>query len=146
MEEKLKEIGGVKKCPVAILIRDGKILFGLRNYTKDKWKDVSVWTIPGGRCEEGETLEEALRREVYEEVGISDLNIIKFAGETNGAKEGDLLEIFFCTTEQDYKLMEPEKFSEWRWVPKDEYIVEGKYSGFNLDARKIILDNFQNQI
>jgi 8-oxo-dGTP diphosphatase len=142
MEEKLKEIGGTNKCPVAILIRDNKILFGQRNYTKD----MSVWTIPGGRCEEGETLEEALRREVYEEVGISDLKIIGFAGETSGAKEGDLLEIFFCTTEQDYKLMEPEKFSEWRWVPKDEYIVEGKYSGFNLNARKIILDNFPNQI
>ncbi|MDQ5971337.1 MAG: 8-oxo-dGTP diphosphatase [Patescibacteria group bacterium] len=142
MEEKLKEIGGPNKCPVAILIRDGKILFGQRNYTKE----ISVWTIPGGRCEEGETLEEALRREVYEEVGISDLKIVSFAGETSGFKEGDLLEIFFCTTEQDYKLMEPEKFSEWRWVSKEEYIVEGKYSGFNLDARKIILDNFPDKI
>ncbi len=146
MEEKLKEIGGTNKCPVAILIRDGKILFGLRNYTKDKWKDVSVWTIPGGRCEEGETLEEALRREVYEEVGISDLNIIKFAGEASGSTSGDVVPVFFCTTEQDYKLMEPEKFSEWRWVPKDEYIIEGKYSGFNLKARKIILDNFPDRI
>jgi ADP-ribose pyrophosphatase YjhB (NUDIX family) len=141
MEEKLKEIGGPNKCPVAVLIRDNHILFGLRNYTKD----MSVWIVPGGRCEEGETLEEALRREVYEEAGISELKIIGFAGETGGAKEGDIVPVFFCTTEQDYKLMEPEKFSEWRWVPKDEYIVEGQYSGFNL-LRKIILDNFPNQL
>ncbi len=141
MEEKLKEIGGTNKCPVAILTRDNHILFGLRNYTNDK----SVWVIPGGRCKEGETLEEALRREVYEEVGISDLNIIKFAGEASGSTSGDVVPVFFCTTEQDYKLMEPEKFSEWRWVPKDEYIIEGKYSGFNL-LRKIILDNFPDRI
>ncbi len=120
--------------------RDGKILTGLRNYTKDKWKEISVWTIPGGRCDIGETLEQTLRREVAEEVGITEFEITGFIGEAPGAKEGDRVVIFSCTTNQDEKLMEPEKFSEWRWVSKDDYLNDGQYSGFNPAARKLIVD------
>jgi ADP-ribose pyrophosphatase YjhB (NUDIX family) len=70
LQEKLSEAGSNEKCPVVVLMRDGKILTGHRHYTKDKWKDISVWTIPGGRCDTGETLEQTLRRETQEETGI----------------------------------------------------------------------------
>jgi len=140
MELKLKEKGNELKCPIAIMMRDGKILTGHRHYTPDKWKKISVWTVPGGRCEKGEIIQEALTREIQEEVGITEFEIIDFIGEVPGAKEGDIVPIFFCTTEQDFKLMEPEKFSEWRWVQKDEYMAGGEYSGFNLVARKVIVD------
>jgi ADP-ribose pyrophosphatase YjhB (NUDIX family) len=141
MKVKLKEMGNEYKCPIAIMMRDGKILNGYRNYTKEKWKDVSVWTVPGGRCDNGENLEETLRREVKEEVGITNFEIIDFIGETAGAKEGDILPIFFCITKEDARLMEPEKFSEWRWVEKDEFINnEEEYGGFNPIARKLIID------
>lgn len=76
MEEKLKEIGNEKKCPIAVMMRDGKILTGYRHYTPDKWKTVSVWTIPGGRCDIGETLKDTLQREVQEEVGITDYDLL----------------------------------------------------------------------
>lgn len=140
METALKEIGNKFKCPTAIMMRDGKVLTGYRNYTKDKYKDISVWTTPGGRCDAGENLEEALRREVLEEVGITDFEIVDFIGEVPGAKEGDIVPIFFCTTKEDAKLMEPEKFSEWRWVEKDEYANNEKYGGFNPVARKLIVE------
>ena len=144
MQEKLKEIGNDKKCPIAVLVRNGEILSGHRHYTPDKWKTISVWTIPGGRCDLGETLEDTLRREIQEEVGITDFEIIDFIGEVSGAKEGDIVSIFFCKTKQDAKLMEPEKFSEWRWVSKSEYVSQEKYSGFNLRARKMIVDFLYN--
>ncbi len=140
MEEKLKEFGSNKTCPIAIIMRDGKLLTGYRNYTEDKWKKISVWTVPGGRCDEGEIIEDALRRETFEEVGINELEIIDFIGEVPGAKEGDVVPIFFCTTNQDFKLMEPEKFSEWRWITKDEYINNKEYRGFNSLARNLIVD------
>ncbi len=74
--KKLAEIGHEKLCPTAMIIRDGKILLGLRHYTKDKWKKISVWTTAGGRCDVGESIETALRREVKEEIGVDDLEII----------------------------------------------------------------------
>ncbi len=138
MQEHLAKKGTPNLCPVAVIIRDGKILQGMRNYTPDKWKTISVWTTPGGRCDEGETLEQTVRREVAEEVGITDLEIKDYIGEVPGAKENDSVPIFFATTTQDAKLMEPEKFSEWRWVPIEEYLKGEPWSSMNPKAHALI--------
>jgi len=121
MKEILSTTGGDTTCPLAVLIRDKKILLGLRHYTPDKWKTVSVWTVPGGRCDPGESIEETLRREVAEEVGITDLMITEYLGEHPGAKEGDKIQVFLCTSEQEIRNMEPHKFSDWRWFGIDEW-------------------------
>lgn len=113
----LQKIGNKRDVPAALIIRSGKILIGLRNYTPDKWKHVSVWTVPGGRCGGTETLEVALRREVSEEVGINDLVITDYLGTIPGAKDGDIVYVFKAETREEPILMEPEKFSEWKWCP-----------------------------
>lgn len=113
--EELNEIGNDKICPIALIIKEGKILIGLRNYTADKYKEISVWTLPGGRCDLNEKIETILRRETAEEVGINDLTIKEFLGQVTGAKEGDIVYVFKCGTNQEPQLLEPEKFSEWRW-------------------------------
>jgi 8-oxo-dGTP diphosphatase len=120
LEKYLKKVGTNKMCPATFIFRGDKILIGLRNYTPDKWKKISVWTGPGGRCENGETLEKTLRREVEEEVGITDLKITEFLGEIPGAKEGDYCFVFKAETNQEPRLMEPEKFSEWKWCKLSE--------------------------
>jgi len=116
----LQKKGNNKDVPVAFIFKNDKLLIGLRNYTPDKWKTVSVWTVPGGRCDAGETLEITLRRELLEEVGIDDLKIIKYLGSLPGAKEGDIVYVFKAETNQEPKLMEPEKFSEWKWCQVSE--------------------------
>jgi ADP-ribose pyrophosphatase YjhB (NUDIX family) len=118
--EKLNETGTDKICPVAFIIKDKKILIGLRNYTPEKYKDISVWTLPGGRCDQNEKVETTLRRETAEEVGINELIIIEFLGQVQGAKEGDIVYVFKCKTSQEPQLLEPEKFSEWRWSEIEE--------------------------
>lgn len=120
LEKYLKKVGTNKMCPSAFILRDDKLLIGLRNYTPDKWKEISVWTIPGGRCDDGETLGETLRRETMEEVGITDLKITDYLGEVPGVKEGDIVFAFKAETNQEPRLMEPEKFSEWKWCPISE--------------------------
>lgn len=119
MENLDKEGDGIL-CPMAMIVKDGKVLLGLRNYTPDKWKEISVWTTPGGRSEKGETIGETLKREVKEEVGITDLKIEKFLGQTLGVRKPDEVLVFKCSTNQEPKLMEPEKFSEWKWFGENE--------------------------
>jgi 8-oxo-dGTP pyrophosphatase MutT (NUDIX family) len=135
--EKLKETGNEKICPVAFFVKNGKTLIGLRNYTPDKYKEISVWTLPGGRCEKNEKIEITLRREVNEEVGIDDLSISDFLGEVAGVKEGDIVYVFRCETSQEPRLLEPEKFSEWRWVSIEE--VPSNF--INLDVFNLIKSN-----
>ncbi len=121
LEEKLSEIGNDKICPMAVIVRKGKFLIGLRNYTADKWKNISVWTAPGGRCEEDEIIEKTLRREVEEETGISDLTITEFIGQIKGAKEGDIVYLFLAETNQEAVNIEPEKFSGWKWTSVSDF-------------------------
>ena len=120
-KEQLLRKGNGLLCPVAVFVRDGKILLGLRNYTKDKWKEISVWTLPGGRSGFDEFIEDSLRREVHEEIGIKEFEIIDFIGEFPGAKEGDIGLLFFCKTSDSIKLMELDKFSEWKWFDVNDF-------------------------
>jgi ADP-ribose pyrophosphatase YjhB (NUDIX family) len=116
----LAHMGSSNMSAQAVIERDGKWLLGLRHYTPEKWKAISVWTTPGGRCEDGETIETSLRREVAEEVGITDLDIQAYLGSVPGVYKDDQVIIFKCTTNQEPQLLEPEKFSEWKWTSKNQ--------------------------
>lgn len=136
LHERLKAVRGSAVCPVAIIIRDQKVLLGHRHYTPDKWKTISVWTVPGGRCDDGETIESTLRREVQEETGVSDLKILDFIAEVPGAKAGDLVPLFLCSTATEPVLKEPEKFSSWQWFGAGDF----PEAFINQDAKSFILD------
>jgi ADP-ribose pyrophosphatase YjhB (NUDIX family) len=47
----------------ALIFEDGHVLLAHR-------RDIDWWNLPGGGMEAGETVDEALRREVYEETGL----------------------------------------------------------------------------
>jgi 8-oxo-dGTP diphosphatase len=140
MKKQLSKIGDGRICPVAVIVKERKVLMGLRHYTPDKWKTISVWTIPGGRCDPGETLEATLRREVEEETGINDLEIEGYIGEVSGAKSKDIVPIFICKSEQEAQLIEPEKFSAWRWFNLDEC----PSNFINPVALELIKNHFNN--
>lgn len=53
----------------AVLRRDDRILF-VGNERTIGGREVRTWDLPGGRVEPGELVEEALRRELYEETGL----------------------------------------------------------------------------
>jgi len=52
------------------LVRDGKVLLIKRAY--DPYK--GLWTLPGGRLEPGESIEQCAIREIAEEIGVTIRN------------------------------------------------------------------------
>ena len=56
----------IKDVVAAVIVKDGKVLC-LQRAKKEADLD---WCFPGGRVEAGETLEEAITREINEETGI----------------------------------------------------------------------------
>ncbi|MBB4696075.1 NUDIX domain-containing protein [Paractinoplanes abujensis] len=57
-----------RKRAAAVIVRDGRVLMvheRSRRSGGGEW-----WTLPGGGLEPGETAEEAVRREVFEETGL----------------------------------------------------------------------------
>lgn len=120
MEIVLTQKGTTTTCTSAIILKENKVLLGLRHYTPDKWRTVSVWTTPGGRCEDGESIGENLLREIEEETGMKNVEFKKYLGNVPGAKEGDVVHVFIAHTLDEPKLMEPEKFSEWSWFDLKE--------------------------
>jgi len=100
---------------MALIIKDKEILLGYRHYN-----ETSTWICPGGRSNVGENLEETLRREVVEEIGVNDLVIKEYLGKLAGTNAGDTVFTFLCDINQKEQLVEPDKFSEWRWFNKEQ--------------------------
>ncbi len=59
----------VHDCVGAFIVRDGEVLLGLRSDDCD-WL-AGAWDVFGGHIESGESADQALRRELDEELGIS---------------------------------------------------------------------------
>ena len=60
----MMEIRKTIEVVAAVILQDGKLFATQRGY--GEWKD--WWEFPGGKIESGETPEEALKREIREEL------------------------------------------------------------------------------
>jgi len=117
----------------AIITADQKILCVQRGDTKYAYTS-NKYEFPGGKMEKGETSEDALRREIQEELH-QDIRITKhFMTVTHAYPDFHItLHCYLCTCENteltltehiDFKWMELEKIGELDWVEADREVVE----------------------
>ena len=98
----------------AIIKKDNKILATQRGHGEFE----GLWEFPGGKIEEGETKEEALVREIKEELN-ADILVEKFALDLEWQYPNFYLYMscFECVLESDIELLE---HMGARWLSLDE--------------------------
>jgi 8-oxo-dGTP diphosphatase len=114
----------------AIICNGGKIFATQRGY--GEWKD--WWEFPGGKIDEGESPEEALRREIREELA-TEIEV----GERFTTVEYDYpkfhltMHCYLCKVKSGKLTLLEHEAAKWltrdelnsvKWLPADEEVVE----------------------
>lgn len=107
----------------AVIEKDGRVLMGRKPVDMPPYPN--TWHIPGGGLDPNETLEEGLKREVYEETGveITDLERLPFSEDFTESPHGDVIHYIFLVFLTKYKAGEPRAASDLstlEWIPKEE--------------------------
>ena len=99
----------------AIIVRDGRIFATQRGY--GEWKD--WWEFPGGKIEPGESPEDALKREIREELATEiEVDELLTTVEYDYPKFHLTMHCYLCTIiSGDLSLLEHE---DARWLALDE--------------------------
>lgn len=109
-------------CSVAIIEKNGKYLMG--NKARDVGPYPNTWRLPGGGVEEGESPEEAVKREVMEETGLEVTRAEKVGHleDEEPNKHGEMTHYTFhiFRVEVVGKESVTEEFPELVWVDKSE--------------------------
>lgn len=115
----------------AVIINDGKVLILRKALYEGNGGKEGKWNTPGGRIEPGERWQDALRREVQEETGITELVIKEpiYIGEwtpvISGVPTQIICTFLVCQTSQtDVKLNDEHDKYEWiNPLDRDEFEI-----------------------
>lgn len=103
------------KVVAAIIQKENKILATKRGYGEF----INMWEFPGGKIESGETKEQALVREIKEELNI-EINVDKFAIDIEYQYPNFYLfmSCFMCSIKEgSIELLE---HNDGKWITKEE--------------------------
>jgi mutator protein MutT len=128
------------EAAIAVVMRNGKVLICQRRNDDDALP--GYWEFPGGKCEDGETLEQCLIRELREEVNIDARPIRPLPPIEHGYPHALIrLHPFLCEHAdgepqllecQQAFWIEPQELRKYRFPPANEDLIERVIEHFQL--------------
>ena len=130
-----------------MIVRDGQVLLGKRHEdlvkASSKLHGEGTWTMPGGKLDFGETLEDGAYRETVEETGVKiDKNRLKIVSITNNiVTDAHFVTIGFLAQNfrGEPRVMEPDEIVEWQWFDLNKLPIPMYPASYQ------ILKNYQDQ-
>jgi len=111
---------------VGIIMNDGRVLLCQRKQTA---RYGLKWEFPGGKLENNEPLEECLKRELHEELGIKAETGSLFHHHQYVYPDSGSYDVFYYLVKNYSGEITNSAFAQWQWVPIDELpsysILEG---------------------
>ena len=109
----------------AVVVHEGKVLILRESGSYKDGTNEGRWDFPGGRLNPGENFEDALKREVKEEVGI-EIEIIKpvYVGEWRPVvreEQWQIVGIFFKCKLVVLEIKLSEDHDTYRWINPNEF-------------------------
>ncbi|MFE6867850.1 NUDIX domain-containing protein [Kitasatospora sp. NPDC057692] len=110
---------------VCVIVHDkGTDTIAAVHYAARNWSPHPAWTVPGGKAEPGEALDEAAARELKEETGLlvdpADLELVHVIHVEQGWDQAGQFVLFVFATDKwtgELTNTEPDKHLAARWVP-----------------------------
>jgi 8-oxo-dGTP diphosphatase len=107
----------MQKVAVGIIIQKGSVLICQRK--KDARYGLK-WEFPGGKVEEGETIQDCVHRELQEELSIEAGPIRSIETEVSHYDDGSSYEVHFCFVDGYHGNLSNNVFESIRWVQEKE--------------------------
>lgn len=98
--------------------RDGRLLIIKRAPDADPYPN--LWDVPGGSLHKGETIEQGLRREAFEEVDLTLSHIRPLTTWSTGQEETLVIGLSFLATAETDSVTLSEEHTDFVWMAPDK--------------------------
>jgi len=105
----------ILKVVAGLFRKNGKVLLVRRPFNKRRG---GLWEFPGGKVEKGETLEEAIKRELSEELGV-EVKVKKLLDKIRHRYPEGEIELYLLEVESEEEPKLKEAIEE-KWVDLEE--------------------------